>query len=396
LATEVVKCSNCGAALPSRVGSEGLHCEYCGTLNVLEEEPAAPVREQPARPSIDLPKPAAAVSPAAKPRAGGGCGPWVALIVLIIGGVAFWLVRRPGWEGVHGVIFTDLNGDGVPDFVGREQSTLGVSIGAFDGNGGGELWSGPYLGAYLDTYQGTLGLAGDTVLFSMPTGELYAFGAKDGKKRWTTRLQDKATGFCKGSTDAEVIVQLGGKITTLVRLSDGGVAAASGAASPCVQLPDDHPAGDPSCATADAGKYQVEGMTVETALKHPGGPTILVGYHATGTNVPMIAAADGASWKSDVPAARPLETEVDGFGGKAAISSTRVFTEYSFRQNSDLRGLVAFDFAGHRLWEIEMGSDQPLTAIQATETRVFVSQWGELHVYDAATGKKVRAIGAFF
>jgi hypothetical protein len=137
-------------------------------------------------------------------------------------------------------------------------------------------------------------------------------------------------------------------------------------------------------------------MTVETALKHPGGPTILVGYHATGTNVPMIAAADGASWKSDVPAARPLETEVDGFGGKAAISSTRVFTEYSFRQNSDLRGLVAFDFAGHRLWEIEMGSDQPLTAIQATETRVFVSQWGELHVYDAATGKKVRAIGAFF
>jgi hypothetical protein len=248
----------------------------------------------------------------------------------------------------------------------------------------------------METYQGTLGLAGDTLLFSMPTGELQAFGVKDGKKRWMTRLQDKATGFCKGSTDAEVIVQLGGTTTTVVRLSDGGLAAASAEASPCAQLPDDSPKGDPSCAIVDKSTYEVAGMSVTKALKPVGGPTILFGYHATGTMIPMIAAAGGASWKSDVPAERPLETEVNGFGGKAAIASTRAFTEYSFRQNSDHRGLVAFDFAGHRLWEIELGSDQPLTAIQATETRVFVSQWGGLYLYDAATGKKVRAIGAFF
>jgi hypothetical protein len=181
-----------------------------------------------------------------------------------------------------------------------------------------------------------------------------------------------------------------------VRLSDGGVAPATGDAHACAQLPDDKPRGDPGCQEVqDSQKYwgRVQGMNVTTSRKAPGGPTILIGQHESGTEVPMIAAIDGAVWKSDVPADEPLQTRPDG---KAAITSTRVFVDYETEEDSDVHGLAAFDFNGHRLWEIRLTSQQPLTAIQATEQHVFVSQWGELRAFDTATGKKSFAIGTLF
>jgi outer membrane protein assembly factor BamB len=305
-----------------------------------------------------------------------------------------WCVRRPGWEGVHGVAFADVNGDGVVDFVGRDEGASGCSAAAFDGKTGKELWSAPRLGSYIETYQGTLGVAGDTVLFSMPTGELHAYRLKDGSLRWTTRLQDKADGFCKAHGNDQVLVEVGHKILTAVRLADGGVAPVPTDSGACVHWPGDAPQGDPGVEIREwSALHRPVGMNVSIALTAPGGSTVFIGSHETGTNVPMMAAADG-SWRSDMPADRPLETSADGFP-KAAITSHRVFAAYSFRQGDDERGLVAFDLDGHRLWEIRLESTRPLTAIQATEDRVFVSQWSELRAFDAATGKKVYAVGAF-
>jgi outer membrane protein assembly factor BamB len=357
----------------------------------------------------------------------------VILIVILVVAVVQYVARRQstslidglqlpvvgvtgmGWEGVHGAILVDVNGDHVPDIVGRLRYVLGgdhVTLGAFDGQSGNKLWETDGLGTYTQTYQGSLGLADDTLLFATTSGELRAFGVHDGKKLWTASLPEKSAGFCKGDRAGDARVRLADQRVAMVRLSDGQAVGAPAPppppprgprgrekeADPCVRLAsDDGRTGDPAYEARSAGTYEVavEGMTVRSMLQRTGGPKIVLGTREKGTSVPMIAAVfddPSRNWKSDLAGTRPLET--GPFAPElGAITTSRAFTEYGYTDISKPHSLVCFDLGGHRQWEVALPSKSPISAIQSTDQRVFVSQWSRLSVYDASTGKALFAIG---
>jgi outer membrane protein assembly factor BamB len=309
------------------------------------------------------------------------------------------------WEGVHAPILTDVNGDKVPDVVGRVRYILGgdtISLAAFEGATGKPLWESARVGSHSATFQGLLGLADDALLLCKTSGEMTAWGLHDGKKRWTKGLPDKAKHLCKGDHPGEVHVVLADDTVVTVRLADGHASAPTPAlkgASHCSPLATDGADdGDPNVEThrlfgEDA---RVEGMQGTLTLQRSGGPRIVLGYRAKGTRVPMIAGvypSPAQNWKSDVPGARLLET-TSGPESLGALGGSRVFTEYGFSSGGMTpHQLVAFDVTGHRLWETPLPSGDPLTAIRADEQRVFVSQWGQLSVWDGASGKALYTIG---
>jgi outer membrane protein assembly factor BamB len=321
------------------------------------------------------------------------------------------------WEGVHGAIVTDVNGDHVPDLVGRVRYVIGgdrVTLGAFDGRDGSELWESDALGTYTQTYQGALGLADDTLLFASSAGELRAFSARDGKKLWTSSLPEKPAGYCRGDRPGEVRVRLVDQRFAQVRLSDGQAGAATAPSSPpsarvphfkekeadpCVHLAsDDGNAGDPGTDVRSSGNHDitVEGMNIRMVLQRPGGPRVALGTRDRGTSVPMIAAVfDGdpsRNWKSDLAGTRPLET--GPFASEhGALTASHAFTDYGYSDSRQPHTLVCFDLGGHRQWETPLPGRDPIGSIQATDQHVIVSQWGRLTAYDAATGKVLFAIG---
>jgi hypothetical protein len=315
------------------------------------------------------------------------------------------------WEGVHAAVLVDVNGDRVPDVLGRVRYVLGgdrVMLAAFDGASGAKLWESDVLGTYAETYQGALGLADDALLFAAPSGELRAYGVHDGKKRWASNLPEKAEGFCKADRAGEVRLRLADKTYAHVRLSDGQAAAQAPVQAhaakgkdkeaDCGRLAsDDGKTGDPTCdaRSVSFADVTVEGMSVHTMIHRPGGPKIVLGTREKGTSVPMIAAVfDDASrnWKSELAGTRPLET--GPFAPEAAaMTASRAFTEYGYTDSTKPHALVCFDLGGHRQWEAALPSRDPISSIQATDQRVFVSQWGRLSVYDAATGRASFSIG---
>lgn len=423
--TSVPKCSNCGAALTSPVGTGDMRCGYCGT--VTRVEPPAP-------PPMPLPV-ARVFVPAPRRRSSGGLRlllrGFILIVILVVAAVQYMVKHNstslPGgsrlpivsvtdmqWEGVHGAILVDVNGDRVPDLVGRVRYVLGgnrVTLGAFDGTDGTKLWETDPLGSYTATYQGALGLADDTLLFATSNGELHAYGVHDGKKRWTSSLPDKLAAYCKGDRAGEVRVRLADQRVEQVRLTDGQAAAAATPApsahaprgkekeaESCARLPsDDGKAGNPDYELRTSGSFDiaVEGMTARAVLQRPGGPRVALGTREKGTSVPMIAAVfDDRSrdWKSDLAGTRPLDT--GPFAPElGAVTASRVFTEYGFTDITKPHAIVCFDLGGHRQWETVLALKSPLSAIQATDQRVFVSQWGRLSAYDASSGKPSFSIG---
>jgi outer membrane protein assembly factor BamB len=357
----------------------------------------------------------------------------IILVVILVVGAVQYLVRQQGsaltdglhlpvvgitneaWEGVHGAILTDVNGDHVPDLVGRVRYVLGgdrVALAAFDGQSGDKLWESETLGNYTSTYQGVLGLADDALLFASASGDLRAYGVRDGKKRWSSSLPEKATGFCRAERPGDVRVRLADQRSSHVRLSDGQASAPAAAPAPsahaprgkekendpCVRLAsDDGKTGDPGYDLRGAGSFDVavEGMTVRAEMQRPGGPKIVLGTREKGTSVPMIAAVfddAGHNWKSDLAGTRPLDTGPFA-PDLGAVTTGRAFTEYGYTDIMKPHAVVCFDLGGHRQWETVLPSKDPIGAIQATDQRVFVSQWGRLSAYDAASGKAAFSIG---
>jgi hypothetical protein len=205
--TDIPKCSNCGAALTSLVGSEGVHCAYCGTLNRVEAPTPGPAPAPPRPPVYRMPPPVIA-----RPRRGASRLASTASLLAVCIGVAVVRFLQHGtsslgsvglpvvnvssmtWEGVHSAIVADINGDHIPGLVGRVRYVLGgdrVAIAAFDGTSGTKLWETESLG----TNEGVLGMAEDTLLFATGGGELRAYAAHNGKKAWAVSLPGKTAGF---------------------------------------------------------------------------------------------------------------------------------------------------------------------------------------------------------
>ncbi len=373
----------------------------------LEQELAEARGEKKPPPQPEAPPPAPTATRGSRLRA----ARWLAILAAIgVGGYyAYPHVSSGEWEGVHGAILTDLNGDGVPDIVGRIRhlSPDRITLAATDGKTGRRLWESERLGVYIETYQGALGLAGDTLLYAAPGGDLHAFGARDGRDRWSGRLPEQVKSFCAGGQPDEVRIRLANDAIVSLALADGRSLAST--AEPhggaCQALPDDSSGTGSRAGRGTDGTLSVEAVTPEIsklvedmrvgyAMRRPGGPLVLFGSRKVGTSVPMIAAVyDDVSrnWSHDMPATDVLKTSAEAFVG-GTISSTRVFATYE-RGSSDPHVLVCFDLTGKRQWETPLPTTDPLTLVQATEDRVLVSQWGRLTVYDAKSGAVLFAIG---
>jgi hypothetical protein len=302
------------------------------------------------------------------------------------------------WEGVHGILFVDVNGDGVPDVVGRVRQVGGsdeVSLAAFDAATGRSFWQSAPVGSYHDTSQGVVGLEQDVLVFCGVTGRTTGVGLHDGKTRWTGVLPEKATALCKGDRPGEVRAVLADGNSTVVRLADGRAFAPVPRSGTCARLPSDEKDGDPSLQVRALPGIDVNGMTSHVSLQRSGGPQILLGYRSKGTQVPMMAAVypdPSRSWKSDLPATNPLETDTPS-SQLGVVTATRACTHYGFSSILKPHVVVCFDLAGHRLWETPLTDNMPLSAIQSDDHRVFVSQWNRLTVLDAARGSHLYTIG---
>ena len=412
--TAVATCQHCGAQLEMAADATSVPCPYCKTVNqVARSAPAgAPMPFGP-RIEVVIPTPVAQVAP----RAVGKLvlvfvllGAGAALIPIFIGlftafSVSSSLPSGAGlfsgsaqWEGVHGAILTDLTGDGAPDLLGRlrDVSADSVTIAAFDGTSGAKLWETGSLGTYSDTYQGSLAFAEGLLVFASPTGQLQTFASGDGgQPRWRASLADKATGFCQEGP-GQIRVDLADGSAARFLLADGGLAPAPSAAPECARVATDGADGDPSYSISTSGRAEIEGMRARTFLRRDGGPTVVLGTRDKGTSVPMIAVLAGdpaRTWKSDLAGTRPLETgpfppEI------GAVTADRAYTVYAFSDSGKPAMLVSFDLAGQRRWEVPLPTTMPITMVQATDARVFVTQWGTLQAYDAATGAQAFAIGS--
>lgn len=434
------QCSSCASALPPFAEADGrVRCPACGTLN----GGGGPGNFGVPPGGYGGPPAGYGMGPAGygAPRAGSGCGVAglliglgvAALLLVFVGGfAAFFLARKPSvrppssvwggggpvpmpgvpapvatslmqWEGVHGAILTDVNGDGVADVVGRARYVIGgdrVTLAAFEGATGKTLWESIPLGTYTDTYTGLLGLADDTLVLCQAGGQMSGWSVKDGTRRWTGTLPEKTKHLCKGDHAGEVRVVLADDTAVVLRLTDGHASAptpAPKAGGTCVRLTTDQEReGDASVERHDVmgEDVKVDGMRGRFTLQRAGGPKIVLGYRAKGTAVPMIAAlfADPSrDWKSDMPASRPLEASTAPWP-TAALTSNRIVTDYRPASGPDEQ-LVAFDLIGRRLWETPVPDSMPLSAIGADDHRVFVSQWTHLTVLDASTGRTVYTIG---
>lgn len=84
-------CSNCGAQLPARAPGEVIRCVFCGTENRFAAAPSPPNPFAPSAASPAFVQPAVAAHPpmpVAPSSSGGGCGVALAVLAVIIGGVA--------------------------------------------------------------------------------------------------------------------------------------------------------------------------------------------------------------------------------------------------------------------------------------------------------------------
>jgi hypothetical protein len=219
---------------------------------------------------------------------------------------------------------------------------------------------------------------------------------KDGKKRWSGSLPEKAESFCKGAA-GQVGVHLADRTTVSIQLADGQAGAAKPGGQACTRLADDAKGGDPSFSLLDeAGAPGIPGMFVRVTMQRTGGPKILVGEHSPGTSVPMMAGVftDATrNWKSDLAGTRPLETSSQGLSA-GALTNGRAYTFYCFTSGGATPCvLVSFDLSGHRQWETTLPDASPIEDVRATDAKIYVSQWGHIDAYGAADGKPVWRIG---
>ncbi len=357
----VVTCPHCGGRIQTAEATDQIRCEYCGTLSRLQRRTRMLERVLPPPPMAPG-RPA----PIAVQQRSRGVGVIIAMGALLptaIGGVVAYTVlggtsvtssrsrtgpRRPpqggapdppSWQG-SSPLLTDLDGDGTPEVIGRTRRVGKVDeirVIALDGKTGKPRWESEPLGNYSDTYQGPLALVGDLVLFASQRAEVRAFGAADGKRRWTTTLEERVIRFCDRG---ETIVAVGKDDVErpLVRATGARATPAEAPPLPTKRGPKPKRAtalrGAPSDSRgmrdchldwAIADKVDLAG---DRLVIGPGG-RVASGTRRKGTRVPTLVALDAANkprWRVELPT-DPLAAG-EGALGAVAVGDSVVCGSY--------------------------------------------------------------------
>ncbi|MEO8701636.1 MAG: PQQ-binding-like beta-propeller repeat protein [Kofleriaceae bacterium] len=414
-----VKCPHCGARLQIAEARDTLTCEYCGTTSRIQRRTRMLERVMPPPPMVQGRPP----MPIAVQRRSGAMM-IVALVIpvvfigVIIGGVMLATrgiashvaavreeAAQPTWQGTEGVIIRDINGDGVPDYLGRTRRLGGVDeirVVALDGKSGTALWESDRLGNYSETFQGHLALAGDLILFTSTRAEIRAFAVKDGKQRWTTKLPERVARYCEGG-DPQTIPLIGSDdVTRLVNRATGAVSNAPPVVEePVKQIDKKKPKRvrvvKPTCpalptdrqASSDRPDYELgrkHGISADRLAVGPGG-RVLGGTRDKGTRVAMLVMlgdGDAAKWRVEVPK-DPLAA-AERAPEHVVVGDTEVCATYHGDSGGSAPRLACFALAdGKRLWDSALGKS-PLSALAIAGKTVVISQWGSLEAHDTATG----------
>jgi outer membrane protein assembly factor BamB len=161
--TEVLKCADCGAALPSGSGPT-ITCTYCGAINRMDlQQPPSASEVRPAAVEASAPRreperrlePPRASPPRdhlATPARRSGRWPLAMLGLLCIVGFVICSSSAKCVDWVNAPFCEiDANGDGRPALAMKARRARGdEKLFAFDGRGGAVLWSASALGTSSD------------------------------------------------------------------------------------------------------------------------------------------------------------------------------------------------------------------------------------------------------
>ncbi len=439
-----MKCPNCAAQMQAQPDAQTARCEYCGTTAAVQRRTRFLERVMP--PQVQFQQMPVVTMPHTK-----GWATRIIVIVVLSLGVSIALPiiiqshvastirsatnaatsgthvvsggsdyrKQYQWQGMETIMLADVDGDGTKDIVGRARyvgQEDGVSVAAWTTKNGKQLWESPRYGNYNDTYQGLLALAGDAVLATDTRGKVTAFNLADGAQRWQASVGEKVKRVCAAGDDA-VAIELADETWKRLALADGAASGYDGT-DDCAPVWTDVDGGNPNLPMFNwHADYIVpdgfDGISLGNhAYIRPDGPFLGLGHKAKGTRVPMLAVYDGELvkqrrghrrkgkfdlvWSTEIPAGDPFAVD-EGAPEHVAFDSDRIYVVYEMKDNKEPHRVAAFNLAdGARLWDAPLspGSGLVLEGMNATPDRVMVSMWGRLEALDAATGKKVFAIGS--
>ncbi|MEZ4308470.1 MAG: PQQ-binding-like beta-propeller repeat protein [Polyangiaceae bacterium] len=368
--------------------------------------------------------------------AGNVVGGILTLVILaVIGGVIAFSVARggkpgsgsgPGAGGVvpdgerlqwdswnhSGPIVTDVNGDGVEDFVGpykildlRGKSTQTAYIGAFDGKTFQRIWASPALGTLEQTAGKTaFGVAGDRVIVTDFRAQAHILDLKTGRELRAFKLSDVASSICSpGERRSEVWIKVADNRDVIFNVETG---AASPSAKPawCSPRPgtscSGHAfAGDACAATSEeTNDFYKAGLSARLVLRASDTRSVAIAQKSPGTPVSMLVSFDprtrAIAWQ--VPVAPDPALASSSSTAPATLAGNMVYTTYKTTSPKEVH-VTAFDItSGKRVLDFKIPRAEDGTEpgdITVSQSRIYVPHWTWLDIFDARNGKYIETVG---
>ncbi|MBN8233258.1 hypothetical protein JYK02_37660 [Corallococcus macrosporus] len=307
--------------------------------------------------------------------------------------------------------FVDINGDGTEDLIGHASRHVAGSdsshfIAAFDGRTFQKLWESlPAEGPEAGYYTKVIAQGGRLVMTEQRGVKLLEL--ETGKALGRVPLTDAPGRLCipPGDTTSVWVGVVDGQhllFDTRTATSKSAPRVPKGCATqPLSPQTCDmrRPAGHPTTCERSSYPpsdirgfstkylYRANGYTLSLGTRWPGTQVPLVGLYAPGNRKPL--------WHGVVADRDPLELR-DTAPEVAEITPDAVYIVYELAKGGrrlirrDLRtGDVAWDVALPDFHSISM-----LNVLWVRGDRVYVPLWGDFHVLDAATGKRLGGLGA--
>ncbi|RKH57478.1 PQQ-binding-like beta-propeller repeat protein, partial [Corallococcus aberystwythensis] len=318
--------------------------------------------------------------------------------------------ERLQWAERGAPAFVDVNGDGTEDIVGHVIRHEGGSssrsfIAAFDGRTFQKLWeSQPSEGP--DASSRTMVIAQNGRLVMSEQRAVNLLELETGKRLGRVPLSDSPRRLCIPPGDTESVWV--GVVDNQHLLFDTRTSTAKpwprvpkGCATPplspqtCnMSRPAAHPT---SCERSSYPPSDIRGFSTKY-LYRSGGYTLSLGTRWPGTQVPLVGLyAPGNRkplWHAVVAERDPLELR-DTAPEVGEITEDAVYVVYELEKGG--ARLVRRDLrTGAVAWDVALPESHfTLTpTLWPRDGRVYVSQWGNLLVLDAATGSRLGGIGS--
>ena len=451
-----MKCPNCGARLETNETAHTVSCKYCGTQSrvqhrtrILERKIELPP-PRPAQRRMPVAKQkhgmgwivfvstlmplfiGGAIFYTTMKRTGGFSkisGALTGVTDTVIGDLM-------QYSGSGNALLFDVNGDGESDVIGTVryvQNNDSHHVAAFDGLSGEQLWESETFGTHDDAISGTMALHGGTVVQSDSRGNISGFSAKSGERLFKVSLGEKLKSLCADGTSS-LAVHLADKTWKSMDLATGAFTKLDDEPAGCAQIPSDSEHGQIDTEYSNDHrrghhklKVHVEGMQVRTtvALLNQPGRYIALGHKVPGTRIPMLAAFHDAEmdvtaeapdpagekrrkskrkkkshgpkyvvdWSSDLPGLDPLGVRE---GAPELVAANQQCVASLYEPKSRNPRLVCFNpVSGIRLWDTPLPkrTTYVIRALDITDKRVYVSQWGELDAFEISDGRRIFTIG---